>query len=124
MKKFKHKFVNIIPDNIEDGILYISTEYKTAIHKCPCSCGNEVATSLSSHDWKITFDGDSVSLYPSVGSWGLPCQSHYWITNNVIEWAPKWSREQIDQGRKENEENKKSSHNRKKHWPHFDFFKN
>ena len=124
MKKFKHKFVNIIPDDIEEDTLYISTEYKTAIHKCPCGCGNEVATSLSPHDWKLTFDGDSVSLYPSVGSWGLPCQSHYWITNNVIEWAPKWSREQIDQGRKEDKENKKYFHDKKKRLSLFDFFKN
>ena len=124
MKKFKHKFVNIIPDDIEEDTLYISTEYKTAIHKCPCGCGYEVATSLSPHDWKLTFDGDSVSLYPSVGSWGLPCQSHYWITNNVIEWAPKWSREQIDQGRKEDKENKKYFHDKKKRWSLFDFFKN
>jgi len=124
MKRFKHKFVNIIPDNLEEDTLYISTEYKTAIHICPCGCGSEVATPLSPHDWKLTFDGDSVSLYPSVGSWGLPCQSHYWITNNVIEWAPKWSREQIDQGRKEDKENKKYSHDKKKRWFIFDFFKN
>ncbi|TAK58114.1 hypothetical protein EPO17_00380 [Patescibacteria group bacterium] len=124
MKRFKHKFVNIVPDNLEEDILYISTEYKTAIHICPCGCGSEVATPLSPHDWKLTFDGDSVSLYPSVGSWGLPCQSHYWITNNLIEWAPKWSREQINQGRTEDKESKKLYHNKKKHWSLFNFFKN
>lgn len=124
MKKFKYKFVNIIPDDIDVDTLYISTEYKTAIHKCPCGCESEVATPLSPHDWKLTFDGDSVSLYPSVGSWGLPCQSHYWITNNVIEWAPKWSREQIDKRRKEDKENMKYSKDKKKHWSPFDFFKN
>jgi hypothetical protein len=44
-------------------------------------------------------DGKTVSLDPSIGNWSFPCQSHYWIRNNRIKWAPKWSREQIERGR-------------------------
>lgn len=123
MKKFEHKFVEIVPDNIESGVLYISTEYKTAIHMCPCGCGNEIVTPLSPHDWKLTFDGNSVSLYPSVGSWGLPCQSHYWITNNVVEWAPKWTKKQIEHGRMEDKQNKEEYYGKKKWRSIFGFFK-
>lgn len=122
MKKFKHKFVEKIPDNIESDVLYISTEYKTAIHLCPCGCGNEVVTPLSPGDWKFTFDGENVSLYPSIGSWGLPCQSHYWITNGEIEWAPKWSRERIERNRKEGKRDKEVYHRKSKMWPFRDFF--
>lgn len=122
MKKFKHKFVEIIPDNIESDVLYISTKYKIAIHMCPCGCGSEVATTISPHDWKITFDGESVSLYPSIGSWSLPCQSHYWITNNEVEWASKWTRKQIEHGRKEDEQNKEAYYGKKKRRSLFNYF--
>jgi len=43
---------------------------------------------LGPTDWKLTFDGESVSLYPSVGNWNFPCQSHYWIQENKVRWAP------------------------------------
>lgn len=123
MKKFKHKFAEKIPDNIESDVLYISTEYKTAIHLCPCGCGNEVVTPLSPSDWKFTFDGESVSLYPSIGSWGLPCQSHYWITNGEIEWAPKWSRERIERGRKEAKRDGEAYQRKSRGWPFSGFFR-
>ncbi len=79
----QHKFVEFIPDRIEDGLLYISVQYCTAIHKCVCGCGNEVVTPLSPTDWRLTFDGISISLYPSIGNWNFDCQSHYWIKNNL-----------------------------------------
>jgi hypothetical protein len=54
---------------------------------------------LSPSGWQLTFDGKSVSLYPSIGSWSLPCQSHYFITKNKVEWAPQWSKRQVAHGR-------------------------
>jgi hypothetical protein len=93
------EFVDYIPEELKERVLYISRKYETAVHKCFCGCGREVVTPLSSTGWKLTFDGKSVSLYPSIGSWSLPCQSHYFITKNRVEWAPRWSREQIEAGR-------------------------
>ncbi len=43
-------------------------------------------------------------MSPSVGNWSFPCQSHYWIKNDRIEWAPKWSKERIERGRTEDRE--------------------
>ena len=60
----------------------------------------EVVTPLTPTDWKLTFDGESVSLNPSVGNWSIPCRSHYVIKNNRIHWATDWSSEQISEGRK------------------------
>jgi hypothetical protein len=94
-----HKFVENIPKLLEDGVIYISLEYATAIHKCACGCGNEVVTPLSPTDWKLMFNGETISLYPSIGNWSFSCQSHYWVTENNIRWAPKWSEEEIKQGR-------------------------
>jgi hypothetical protein len=85
MTKLLHQFVEVIPDKINEGVLYISIQYCTAIHKCVCGCGNEVVTPLSPSDWKLTFNGETVSLSPSIGNWNFPCRSHYYITNSEID---------------------------------------
>lgn len=89
------RFVVFIPDDVEDGILYVSEEYKTAIHKCCCGCGEEVVTPLSPVDWQLSRHGNSVSMSPSIGNWNYACQSHYWIVNNRIEWSGRMSEKQI-----------------------------
>lgn len=94
-----YEFVEYIPEEPKERTLYISKEYGTAVHKCCCGCGREVVTPLSPTGWQLTFDGTSVSLYPSIGSWSLPCQSHYFITKNRVVWAPQWTEQQIARGR-------------------------
>lgn len=101
MKKLKHKFVDLIPDSIEDNTLYISIEYCTAMHNCMCGCGNEVVTPFSPTDWELIFDGNSISLFPSIGNWNFDCRSHYWIHKNNIKWAERWSNETIEFNRYE-----------------------
>ena len=114
MKTLEHKFVEFIPEKIEEGILYISLEYRTAIHKCICGCGNEVVTPLSPTDWKISFNGESVSLYPSIGNWGFKCKSHYWIKNDKVEYARMWSDKEIDLGKKKDIKQKKKFFSKRK----------
>jgi len=94
-----HKFVEYIPEDLEDGVLYVSIAYATVVHKCCCGCGNEVVTPLSPTDWKLTYDGRSISLYPSIGNWSLACGSHYLIKNNEVIWAGQWSDRRIAAGR-------------------------
>jgi hypothetical protein len=94
-----HEFVEHIPKELKDNTLYISVMFATAVHKCCCGCGNEVVTPFSPTDWTLVFDGDSVSLEPSIGNWNFPCRSHYWIRRNKVRWAPRWSEEQIKAGR-------------------------
>jgi hypothetical protein len=95
-----HEFVEYIPSELEDGTIFISLEYATAVHRCCCGCGNKVVTPLSPTDWKLIFDGETVSLHPSIGNWSFPCQSHYWVRGDKIEWAPTWTRSQIEGGRR------------------------
>lgn len=94
-----HEFVEFIPGELAEGTLYVSIAYATAVHKCFCGCGSEVVTPLSPTDWKLIFDGETVSLSPSIGSWSLPCQSHYWIRQDRAVWAPRWAPRQIQAGR-------------------------
>jgi len=95
----QHRFVEFIPEILEDGVLYVSMEYCTAIHKCVCGCGNKVVTPISPTGWQLKFDGKSISLTPSIGNWNFDCQSHYWITKNEIQHAKKWDQHEIQEGR-------------------------
>ena len=110
----KHKFVENIPDNLEDGIIYVSMGYGTVVHKCCCGCGKEVVTPLSPSDWQLIFDGESVSLYPSIGNWSFDCKSHYWIKNSRVVWSRKWSKKEIDAARRLDYLQKKKYYNKKK----------
>jgi hypothetical protein len=95
-KALAHEFVEFIPDAIAEGKIYVSIAFATAVHKCACGCGKEVVTPLSPTDWKLIFDGKTVSLEPSIGNWGFPCRSHYWDRNNRALWAEDWSRARVD----------------------------
>jgi len=120
MKTISYKFVEFIPDLLEEGVIYISTKYCTAVHKCCCRCQEEVVTPLSPVDWRFTFDGKSISLYPSIGNWSLPCKSHYWIEKNRVIWSDKWSDSRIKTLQKTEQKYKEQyfkKANKKWHWP-------
>jgi len=94
-----HEFVEFLPNELQEGTIYLSMTFATAAHKCVCGCGNDVITPLSPTDWQLLFDGESVSLTPSIGNWNFPCHSHYWIRHNKVQWARQWSQHEIDAGR-------------------------
>ena len=100
LKTIEYEFVELIPDEIKEGILYISIPFATSTHKCACGCGEIVVLPIRPTEWKLTWEGETVSIYPSIGNWSLPCQSHYFITENKIVWMRKWSTLQIKAGRK------------------------
>jgi hypothetical protein len=93
------QFVEFLPEQLDEGILYISIPYATTAHLCACGCRGEVVAPLSPTDWRFTFDGETVSLAPSIGNWSFTCQSHYWIDKNRIYWALRWNKEKIARGR-------------------------
>jgi hypothetical protein len=89
---------------LEEGVLYISITYATALHKCACGCGREAVTPLSPTFWRMTFDGETVSLYPSIGNWNFPCRSHYWIDRSRVRHARAWSDREVEQARHKDDE--------------------
>jgi hypothetical protein len=97
-KHLDHQFVRHMPDALSPGILYISMEYATASHLCCCGCGEEVVTPFAPAQWKMTFNGDAVSLHPSVGNWLLKCRSHYVVHDGKVVDAGPWSDAQITAG--------------------------
>ena len=95
LESIRPEFVEFVPKDLEEGILYISVPYRTAVHKCACGCGSKITTPIRPHQWRLTYNGETVSLSPSIGNWSYPCQSHYWIEDNQIEWSYAFSKEKI-----------------------------
>src|SRR5438445_703184 len=74
----RHEFVESAPRQLEPGILYVSFKYSFVLHACCCGCGREVITPLSPAQWSLTYNGQAITLEPSIGNWSFPCRSHYW----------------------------------------------
>ena len=91
----KPKFVDRIPQTLDEGVLYISEKFSTSAHNCCCGCGSKVVLPLKPGKWSIKRSGDRVSLSPSVGNWSLICQSHYWIQENAVRWSGQFTESQI-----------------------------
>lgn len=98
--RLEHQFVRHIPEKLEPGVLYISIEYATAAHSCCCGCGEEVVTPFTPTDWSMIYDGDSVTLRPSIGNWNMACRSHYLIIKSRVIEAKPWSKKQIEKEQK------------------------
>lgn len=113
IKQFRTNFTKYVPEVLEDGVLYISMEYATASHKCACGCGQEVVTPFTPTDWKFFFDGESVTLAPSIGNWSYSCRAHYLIQNSKVVWANDMSSKAIELGRQK-DKIKKTKHYAKK----------
>ena len=92
--------VHYMPKQLEPGVLYVSEEFGTAAHLCACGCGAKVRTPVGPTDWKFKDTAKGASLYPSIGNWQHPCQSHYWILRGEVVWARKWTPMQIKTGRR------------------------
>lgn len=81
------KTVISTPTPLEQGVLYISERFKTAIHLCACGCGEKVVTPLNPSGWSVRISGGQATLNPSIGNWSMKCKSHYFIRNNKVVWA-------------------------------------
>lgn len=79
-------FTDSIPIDLADGVLYVSMEYCMAKHKCPCGCGLTVITPILPKRWHLYYDGETITLSPSIGNYQF-CGSHYFIRKNKIVWA-------------------------------------
>lgn len=95
IEKLTPVFTDRFPNPMDGGRLYVSMTLAIAGHLCCCGCKTEVVTPLSPTDWTLIFDGDTVSLDPSIGNWSFHCQSHYLVVRGTVHWAPQWSRERI-----------------------------
>ena len=83
--EFKPEFVELMPDNFEPGIIYISTKYSTSSHICPCGCNERVVLSIRPDGWNLWTDTETVTFAPSIENrW---CKAHYFIRKNQVVWV-------------------------------------
>jgi hypothetical protein len=101
LNRITHQFVDIVPDHLDEGVVYVCIPYETVVHRCCCGCGNEVVTPLNPLQWSVTFNGETVSLSPSIGNWSFPCRSHYWIRAGEVRVARLFTNTEIAQLRTE-----------------------
>lgn len=109
--KIKLQRVHYMPKTLEPGVLYVSEEFGAVAHLCACGCGTKVNTPLGPTEWSFKETPQGPSLYPSVGNWQLPCQSHYWIDRGEIRWSNKWTPQQIAAGRRREEARRNAYYN-------------
>lgn len=91
-QSLEHRFVRTMPRELEPGVIYVSMEYATAVHSCCCGCGRRIVTPFAPNGWKLTFNGESISLHPSIGNWQQACKSHYVIREGRVIEPERWSR--------------------------------
>lgn len=87
IKEYDIEFVKQIPDKLKEGILYICLDCNVIIHLCACGCKMEVVTPIEKKQWQMCYNGEEITLTPSIGNFSFPCKSHYFIRNNKVEWA-------------------------------------
>jgi hypothetical protein len=111
---FRLKRVRLMPRQLESGFLYVSEEFEVAGHLCACGCGEKVITPLGPAQWSFDDAEGGPTLDPSIGSWQLPCKSHYWITAGEVRWARRWTAAQIESGRRAQEERRREYYESRK----------
>lgn len=80
--------VETVPETLQEGVIYVSQRFGTAIHLCACGCGGETVTPfIGATAWDLSDGPNGVTLRPSIGNQNFPCRSHYWITDGAVEWC-------------------------------------
>lgn len=83
-------FVKYTPplDQMEEGKIYISKEFKSSSHKCLCGCGSQTVMPLHPvHGWALIENGNKISFTPSVYNKYYDCKAHYIITHNIANFV-------------------------------------
>ena len=116
LESMRPEYVDFIPKELEDGVLYISKTFRTASHRCCCGCGTKIVTPLRETEYQLTEREGRISLDPSIGNWNHTCRSHYFIKNNRVVWSRTMNREEIRLGRA-HDDALRESHFAKIAWP-------
>lgn len=90
LTEIKPIYCKHIPETLEHGYVYISEEFKIAMHLCACGCGEATAMSFNEPSgWTLTHENGTVFFKPSIGNFSgeNPYHAHYFITENKIDWC-------------------------------------
>ena len=101
LREFEMQIVHRIPENLQPGLLYVCFDCNVVVHLCACGCGEKVILPIDPQFWSVRYDGETVSLAPSIGNYQYPCQSHYWIKENKVILADRQAQNIIHTKRKQ-----------------------
>lgn len=78
-----------LPDEkeMEQGKVYIADDFQVTAHLCCCGCGERVVMSIDPLGWKYTEEDGKPTFSPSIGNFGFPCKSHYFIRKGEVVWC-------------------------------------
>ena len=108
--RFDLEEVEHFPKELLPGKLYHSAEFQTSRHLCACGCGDVIKLPIDHLHHRISLGDHGPTLRPSVGNWNI-CDAHYFITDGVVEWLPRWSAAQISGGRRIEDEKREEYFN-------------
>ena len=104
LRKFELQIVHRVPENLQSGLLYVCFDCKVVAHLCACGCGEKVVLPIDPQFWSVRYDGETVTMAPSIGNYQYACKSHYWISNNKVIWVDDFD---SDSKRKKQKKRKK-----------------
>lgn len=83
------EYVQYIPDTNEreEGVIYVSKEFNTAVHNCLCGCKEPSITPLTADWWTLTDEDGKVTMTPSILNKICPNRSHYIITKGIANFV-------------------------------------
>ena len=106
VNEFELQVVHRVPEDLLPGILYVCFDCNVVAHLCACGCDEKVILPIDPGFWSVKYDGETVSLSPSIGNFQIPCKSHYWIRENRVIWADACV--PVSRGKKTRKRKKKS----------------
>ena len=78
---------NIPPKKeMEQGKIYISSDYEISNHLCLCGCGEECPLPTGDNGWSHTEKDGKITITPSILQ-RFSCKSHYIITNGKANFV-------------------------------------
>lgn len=110
LREFELRCVHRVPEDLSQDILYVCFDCNVVVHLCACGCGEKVVLPIAPDFWSVKYDGETVSLSPSIGNFQFPCKSHYWIRENAVIWAESPAQKSKQRGAKKRK--KKRRHDR------------
>ena len=79
----KHEFVEFIPDELEQGTVYVSIRFATASH-LRLRLWKQGRDAYPPDRLDVAFRRQDHLLEPLNRNWSFPCQSHYYIRKNAL----------------------------------------
>jgi len=76
-----------LPDVYSSAASWAIQSWRKVRGLCPCGCGRLVDVTLDPTTRSLTYDGEYLTLRPSIGV-KFACRSHYSIIRNAVMWHP------------------------------------